>query len=239
MTRATPPFPMPTEPSQPRSDRPPQASESPPPTPAQQDRAFTERLRGAGLLGELTDGLLEVLLERVDPGGDEQARRLDLLSLYYEGSGDPEVAARRAAVDRWLLHRDGEAANAHAIVRRLASLAVELGPVGLERIGSVDGPLVVRAGEHLSAVTDGEEDIDADAGDPHAAEPETITVRGLVRALNVLLDRHQVRTRWVALASDGRREAFVTLGVAEAMLLCRSGDLEHASPEEVIEFAAW
>lgn len=235
---------MSTESSQPQPERPAPApvSQTPPPTPADQDRAFADRLRRAGLLGELTDGLLEVLLERVDPRGDEQARRLDLLTLYYEGGGDAEVASRRARSDRWLLHQDGEPSNAHAIVRRLAALAPELGPVSLERIGTDDGPLVVRAGDHLSAVIDHEDDFDTgeiDLTELDADAGEMISVRGLVRALNVLLDRHQIRERWIGLASDGEREAFVALGVAEAMLLCRSGELEHASPEEVMEFAAW
>ncbi len=215
---------------------------TPPPTPDQEDRAFVDRLRSAGLLTELSDGLLEVLVDRVDPRSDAHARRLDMLALYYDGGGDAQTAKRRTHRDRWLLHRDGEPSNAHAIVHKLAALAPELGAVSLERIGTEDGPLVVRAGDHLSAVTDHEDDVDTGEIDLTGLDQEggeMISVRGLVRALNVLLDRCGVRERWVPLASDGEREAFVVLGVAEAMLLCQSGDLEHPSPEEVMEFAAW
>ena len=201
----------------------------PPPTPDQADTAFASKLKEAGLLSELTDTLLMVLLERVDAKDDEDARRLDLLSLYYLGGDDPEVADRRRTDDRWFLHDERRPANAHAIVGRLSRLAPELGDVSLERIGSDDGPLVVRAGDHLSAVTDEEEE-DSEG---------YITVRGLVGALNVLLERNDIRERWVQLRGDGRREGFVAIGVTEAMLLCRYDCLEDDDPEHVMEFGAW
>lgn len=202
----------------------------PPPTPDQADTAYASKLKEAGLLGELSDTLLMVLLERVDAKDDEDARRLDLLSLYYLGGDDEEVATRRRAVDRWLVHDERRPANAHAIVRRLAQLAPELGDVSLERIGSDDGPLVVRAGDHLSAVTDDEEE---------EAEHGYITVRGLVGAFNVLLERNEIRERWVQLRGDGRREGFIAVGVSEAMLLCRYDCLEEDDPEKLMEFGAW
>lgn len=186
-------------------------------------------MKEAGLISELSDTLLMVLLERVDAKDDEDARRLDLLSLYYLGGDDDEVAARRRSIDRWFVHDERRPVNAHTIVGRLANLAPELGDVSLERIGSDDGPLVVRAGDHLSAVTD--EDAEEDEG--------YITVRGLVGALNVLLERNDIRERWVQLRGDGRREGFVALGVTEAMLLCRYDCLEEDDPERVMEFGAW
>ena len=145
---AQPPVPVPAAPH---------GASLPPPTPDQADTAFASKLKEAGLLSELSDTLLMVLLERVDAKDDEDARRLDLLSLYYLGGDDTEVAERRRAVDRWIVHDERRPVNAHAIVRKLAALAPELGEVSLERIGSDDGPLVVRAGDHLSAVTDDEE----------------------------------------------------------------------------------
>lgn len=218
----------PTSTAQPVPAAPPGVS-LPPPTPDQADTAFASKLKEAGLISELSDTLLMVLLERVDAKDDEDARRLDLLSLYYLGGDDDEVAARRRSIDRWFVHDERRPVNAHTIVGRLANLAPELGDVSLERIGSDDGPLVVRAGDHLSAVTD--EDAEEDEG--------YITVRGLVGALNVLLERNDIRERWVQLRGDGRREGFVALGVTEAMLLCRYDCLEEDDPERVMEFGAW
>lgn len=208
----------------------PHGASLPPPTPDQADTAFASKLKEAGLLSELSDTLLMVLLERVDAKDDEDARRLDLLSLYYLGGDDDEVAKRRQGADRWFVHDERRPVNAHAIVRGLAALAPELGDVSLERIGTDDGPLVVRAGDHLSAVTDDEEEDEAEG---------YITVRGLVGALNVLLERNDVRERWVQLRGDGRREGFIAVGVTEAMLLCRYDCLEEDDPERLMEFGAW
>ncbi|HJL05726.1 MAG TPA: hypothetical protein RMH85_07615 [Polyangiaceae bacterium LLY-WYZ-15_(1-7)] len=214
----------------------------PPPTPEQADTAFLDHLRQAGLVHELTDSLRGILLERLEPRDDEDARRLDLLALYY-GTEDPEVRARRMQKDRWVLHDDQDRVSAHDLVRRLTELAPELGEVSLERIGSDDGPLVLRAGEHLSAVTDVEEDDDdLDTGQIDLSEIEeqvSVTVRSLVRAVNVLLDRHGVRERFVPLRGDGRREAFLAAGVSEALSLCNGACLEEDSPERLMEFAAW
>ena len=125
---------------------------------------------------------------------------------------------------------------------RLGAITPELGPDTLERIGSDDGPLVLRAGEHLAAVTDPEEEEELDTGPIDLSELEesaTITVRGLVRAVNILLDRFGVRERLVPLPSDGRREAYGALPVAEAMTLCRAGALDVTNAERLFDLAAW
>ncbi|MEM9073935.1 MAG: hypothetical protein AAGE52_35915 [Myxococcota bacterium] len=207
----------------------------PPPTPDQADSAYVGQLRQAGLLGELTDALLLVLLESLDPKDDPDARRLDLLALYFQGGDDAEVAERRAHADGWLIHSDDEGTSAREIVSRLVALEGALTDVSLERIGTDDGPLVVRSGDNLSAVTD-----DSDETDESDDETQnSITVRGLVRALNVLLDRQEIRRRWVPLLADDQREAYVAVGITEAMQLCRARCLDDESPEEVMEFAAW
>jgi len=222
--------------------RPPERAEraGPPPPPAEADARYVRDLRTAGLLRELTDPLLDVFLETAPTSPDEDARRLDLLLLYYHAS-DTEAAARRRRQDRFFLHDANEPASARDLVVRLSSVTPELGNVTLERIGSDDGPLVLRAGEHLAAVSDPEEE-ELDTGQIDLTELEegsSITVRGLVRAINVLLDRFGIRERLVPLPSDGRREAYAALPVAEAMNLCRSGGLDVTNAERLFDLAAW
>lgn len=221
--------------------RPPERAEraGPPPPPAEADARYVRDLRTAGLLRELTDPLLDVFLETAPTSPDEDARRLDLLLLYYHAS-DTEAAARRRRQDRFFLHDANEPASARDLVVRLSSVTPELGNVTLERIGSDDGPLVLRAGEHLAAVSDPEEEeLDTGQIDLTELEDHTITVRGLVRAINVLLDRFGVRERLVPLPSDGRREAYAALPVAEAMNLCRAGGLDVTNAERLFDLAAW
>ena len=212
----------------------------PPPTPDDTDRAFMISLRDAGLLRDLTDPLLAVIQESTNSMADSEARRMDLLSLYYRANGERSISKRRILQDRFFYYVSGEPVNAHGLVKRLAAVAPEVGAVSLERIGTDDGPLVLRAGEHLSAVTDDDEDDQLDTGEVDLATLEaTISVSGLVRAMNVLLERCEVRERLVPLPSDGRREAYVAMGVVEAMLLCRTGHLDEESPETLMDFCAW
>ncbi|MCA9615384.1 MAG: hypothetical protein H6721_08780 [Sandaracinus sp.] len=220
--------------------RPPERS-GPPPTPAEADATYVRSLRTAGWLAELTDPLLAVFQESATANPDEDARRLDLLLLYYHAS-DTEAAARRRAQDRFFLHDADEPASARDLVVRLSSVTPELGTVTLERIGTDDGPLVLRAGEHLAAVSDPEEEEELDTGQIDLSELEeaaSITVRGLVRAVNILLDRFGVRERLIPLPSDGRREAYAALPVAEAMTLCRAGGLDVTNAERLFDLAAW
>ena len=124
-------------------------------------------------------------------------------------------------------------------------LTPELGTVELDRIGGGDGPLVLKAGEHFSAVLDDyDEETDTEEYDlseaaQHQRGVTMVTVRGLVRALNVLLDRHDVRERLVSLRGDDEREVYVALGVAEAAQLARAGFLEDENAEDMMELAAW
>lgn len=230
---ASPPAPASERPA---SERPAPAA-GPPPVPEQADGAFFGALREAGLLEELTDGLQMVLFERIGAKNEEE-RRFDIIEMYYAANGDEAARATRIAADRYFAHDDTEPVNAHALVSRLAAVSPELGAVTLERIGSEDGPLVLRAGDHLSAVTDEDDDEDEDGLSSDAGSP-SITVRGLVRAINVLLDRHEVRERLVELPSDGRREAYVALGLSAAMQLCQADHLEERDPEALMEFAGW
>lgn len=208
------------------------------------DRAFLEALRKAGLLAHLDEEeLLRVASEVSD--GDVDARRVTMLEVYYEAGGDQAVARQRRRADRFFLQRVGEPATAAGLVERLAALATELEVVQLERIGGDDGPLVLRAGEHVAALLDDyEEETDTDEYDLAEAEARKsavpmVTVRGLVRAINVLLDRSGVRNRLVALRGDEEREIYVSLGVTEAVQLAQLGYLEDDDAEDVMELAAW
>lgn len=206
------------------------------------DQAFLDALRGAGLLGDLDEEeLLRVASEAGESDSDE--RCVTLLELYYHAGGDAEAAARRRRKDRFFLQRMGEPATASGLVVRLVELTPELASVTLERIGGEEGPLVLRAGEHFAAVLDDYEEepdeLDAREAELRSRGVPMVTVRGLVRALNVLLDRHGVRERLVALRGDAEREIYAGLGVAEAMQLTRSGCLEDDDAEDVMELGAW
>ncbi len=194
---------------------------------------FIRTLRGAGLLEDMTETLLQVFLERLGATNQPDIRRLDILELYYQGGGDAELGRRRVATDRFLVHHDTDAVSAHELVQRLVALHPDLPPVQLERIGSEDtddGPLVLRSAEHLSAIDDEPDDDDI---------PGTVALRALVCALNVLLERQGERRRLVMLRADGAREAFIATSPTEAVSLCQSGCLEMTDPQDLLEFAAW
>lgn len=208
------------------------------------DIAYLDALKDAGLLGELdAEELLRVATEVAEP--DAERRRVQLLELYYAAGGDAAAAERRRRTDRFFLQRAGEPATAAGLVERLVALTPELSNVQLERIGGPEGPLVLRCGEDCSAVLDDyEEEADTDEIDlreieARRGEVPMVTVRGLVRALNVLLDRNDVRERLVALRGDEEREVYVQLGVTEALTLVKAGHLEDVEAEDVMELAGW
>lgn len=210
-----------------------------------EDLKFLERLRQAGLIRDLDeDELLRVATSIPDADGLE--RRIDLLEAYYGGGGDVTLARARARQDRFLLQRASEPVTTTVLLSHLADVAPELGELVLEQIGTGDdGPLVLRAGEHIAALVDDDEELlDPDQIDLTDLEiPEgaiaTITLRGLVRAVNVLLDRHGVRDRMVALRSDAEREVYLATTVTEALELAQSGWLEDDDVEDVMELASW
>ncbi|NOY92232.1 MAG: hypothetical protein GXP55_13645 [Deltaproteobacteria bacterium] len=203
----------------------------PPPLPEEEDRLFFTALSEAGVLEELGDTLRLVLSEQAGVG-DEEKRRLDLVELYYAASGDAETCKRRRLQDRFFAHHDDQATSAKDLVAGLREVLPEISQVHLARIGGDDGPLVLRSGELFAAVADElDEDPEEDGGE--------VTVRGLVHAMNVLLDRVGVRERLVALPGDGQREVYVGLPLASAMVLCRDGLLDADDPEELMDSAAW
>ncbi len=208
------------------------------------DQLFLDAMSAAGLLEELDEEELLRLASEVGEGEPDE-RCVTLLELYYDAGGDEEAAGRRRRKDRFFLQRVDQPATASGLVARLVELTPELAEVTLERIGGGDGPLVLRSGEHFAAVLDDYEE-ETDTGELDIREAELrksgvpmVTVRGLVHALNVLLDRRGVRERLVALRGDAEREIYAGLGVTEAMQLTRSGCLEDDDAEDVMDLGAW
>ena len=208
------------------------------------DQLFLDAMSAAGLLEELDEEELLRLASEVGEGEPDE-RCVTLLELYYDAGGDEEAAGRRRRKDRFFLQRVDQPATASGLVARLVELTPELAEVTLERIGGGDGPLVLRSGEHFAAVLD-DYDEETDTGELDIREAELrksgvpmVTVRGLVHALNVLLDRRGVRERLVALRGDAEREIYAGLGVTEAMQLTRSGYLEDDDAEDVMDLGAW
>ncbi len=196
---------------------------------SKRDEEFLRLLHAAGLATELdTEQLLAIAADLGDSGVD--SRRMDILELYYRGNDDTSVALRRRSSDRFFMHNAYFTVDAHQLVASLASLNPEVAPVELQRIGSDDGPLVLRAGEHFSAVADEDDEV---------SEQGTVAVRALIRALNVLLAKAGVAERLVPLVPDESRELYVGVTQAAAMTLLQGGCTELSGPAALREFAGW
>ena len=196
---------------------------------SKRDEEFVKTLNAAGLANDLD----VVQLHEIAAGIEEDrvdARRMDILERYYSVDDDPEAAHHRRMSDRFFHHHDDFAVNAHQIVEKLASINVEVSSATLQRIGPEDGPLVLRAGEHFSAVTDEEDD---------AGEPGTVAVRALVRAMNALLAKASVDQRLVPLVPDEARELYVGVTEEGAMTLLQGGCTEISAVQALREFASW
>ena len=196
---------------------------------SKRDEDFVRALRTAGVAGELDEAQLETITSKIEESGLD-SRRLDILELYYRGNDDASTALRRRESDRFFMHNAYFAVNAHQIVASLASLNPEVAPVELQRIGADDGPLVLRAGENFSAVTD-EEDEDS--------EPGTVAVRALVRAINALLAKAGFGRRLVPLVCGESRELYVGVTEDGAMALLQGGCTELPAASALREFASW
>lgn len=196
---------------------------------SRRDEDFVRLLNSAGLACELDATQLSTITASLEESLID-SRRMDILELYYRGNDDTSVALRRRAGDRFFMHNDYFSVNAHQLVASLASLNPEVAPVELQRIGTDDGPLVLRTGEHFSAVTD-EDDEDAEQG--------TVAVRALVRALNVLLAKAGVDKRLVPLVPGDSRELYVGVTEEGAMTLLQGGCTELSAVAALREFASW
>jgi hypothetical protein len=196
---------------------------------SRRDEDFVRLLNAAGLACELDAKQLSSIASNLEESRVD-SRRMDILGLYYRGNDDASVAARRRSSDRFFMHNDYFSVNAHQLVSSLASLNPEIAPVKLQRIGTDEGPLVLRAGEHFSAITD-EDDEDAESG--------TVAVRALVRALNALLAKAEVSERLVPLVPDESRELYVGVTEEGAMTLLQGGCTELSAVAALREFASW
>jgi len=196
---------------------------------SKRDEDFVRLLNAAGLACELDTRQLSGIASDLEESRID-SRRMDILEQYYRGNEDASVALRRRNSDRFFLHNDYFSVNAHQLVSSLANLNPEIAPVELQRIGADDGPLVLRAGEHFSAVTD-EDDEDAENG--------TVAVRALVRALNALLAKAEVSERLVPLVPDESRELYVGVTEEGAMTLLQGGCTELSAVAALREFASW
>lgn len=197
--------------------------------PSDEERAFVAALQGAGIASELHEGELERIASELR-ASDAHARRTDLLAAYYDAAGDPLTAQRRRATDRWFLFRADDSLNAAQLLSRLLDAVPELAGAELERVGGDDGTLVVRAGDDVCALEDEREE---DSG-------SSVSVRDLVRAVNVLLDRRLVRARLVGLIGDGTREAYVGLpSVTSAIALSNADYLAAIDAEALLDLTGW
>ena len=196
---------------------------------SKRDEGFVQLLNAAGLACELDTGQLSAITSNLEESRVD-SRRMDILGLYYRGNDDASVAARRRSTDRFFMHNDYFSVNAHQLVSSLANLNPEIATVKLQRIGTDEGPLVLRAGEHFSAVTD---------VDDEDAEPGTVAVRALVRALNALLAKAEVSERLVPLVPDDSRELYVGVTEEGAMTLLQGGCTELSAVAALREFASW
>ena len=196
---------------------------------SKRDEDFVRLLHAAGLACELDTRQLASIASTLEESRID-SRRMDILELYYRGNDDASVATRRRASDRFFMHNDYFSVTAHQLVAALGDLNPEISPVELQRIGGGDGPLVLRTGEHFSAVID-EDDEDA--------EGTTVAVRALVRALNALLAKAEVAERLVPLVPDDAREFYVGVTEDGAMTLLQGGCTELSAVAALREFASW
>ena len=197
-------------------------------------RRFIATLRGVGLAAELSDVLLDKLRVGITEAATPAAAlssRLDLLDRYYGGFDDKQASSRRARMDRFFICKQGAPSSAATLLADLNGLLPELEGLEIERVGSGEGPLVVRSGDHAGIVDD------VTAG--HASDEETASISAIVAAVNVVLSHHNIRDRFLELRSDGKREAYFAAGVTEAVQLCNDGFLEDGNVDDVMAFGAW
>jgi hypothetical protein len=73
-----------------------------------------------------------------------------------------------------------------------------------------------------------------------SVEGRSVSVAGMVRALNVLLDRQGVRARLIGLFGDGSREAYVGIAsLASAVPLAQADFLSVMDAEGLMEQTGW
>lgn len=191
--------------------------------------SFVTAMRDASLLGELHGEEMLAVATQIGDGAD---RRVELLEAYYRAGGDAIRATTRARVDRFFLQRADRLATLPELVATLADLVPEIGGIKLARAFGDDGDFVLESADDRVALVDEEEDDDFDAKD-------TISLRAVMRAVNVLMERRGVRERFVSLCGDEVRELYAAVGVTEAVALANAGCLEDTDPTAVMQLGSW
>ncbi|MEZ4288674.1 MAG: hypothetical protein R3A47_11170 [Polyangiales bacterium] len=194
------------------------------------DRSFLRVLRSIGLANDLDETLAAELAADID-ATDVDQRRIKVLMRYYRAAGDSERARERMRRDRFFLHRATDRVTAHELVSRLAELTEELPLAKLQRIGSDDGPLVLRAGDDFSAIHDDELD--------ELQSEDTVAVNGIVQAFNSLIARSNLPFRFLPLLGTDEFEPYVALQRDAMIVMANAGCLERWGLDALNEFALW
>jgi hypothetical protein len=207
--------------------------DTPPSTPAGDpgEAGLVAGLQAAGILRELSLSELDRIMRGL-PEALPETRRISLLEAYYGANTDAVAALRRRATDRWFLFSAGDSLGAPQLVQRLLGVLPEIAGAHLERVGGNSpgqGTLVMRLGDHVCAVD--EENVGRDA---------SVSVQEVVRTMNVLLERKNVRARLVGLFGDGEREGYVGLpSLSSALALVEAGYLTAPDIETLMSLTAW
>jgi hypothetical protein len=207
--------------------------DTPPSSPAGDlgEAGLVAGLQAAGILRELSLSELDRILRGL-PEAPAQTRRIALLEAYYGANTDAVAALRRRATDRWFLFSAGDMIGAPQLVQRLLGVLPEIAGAHLERVGGNargQGTLVMRLGDHVCAVD--EEQTGRDAN---------VSVQEVVRTMNVLLERKNVRARLVGLFGDGEREGYLGLpSLSSALALVEAGYLTAPDVETLMSLTAW
>jgi hypothetical protein len=184
------------------------------------------------MLRELSLSELDRILRALQEDSPAEARRLSLLEAYYGASSDAVAALRRRATDRWFMYHAADGIGAPQLVQRLLGVLPEIAGAHLERVGSAGGTLgtlVLRLGEHVCAIDD-----------ELSGRDMSVSVQEIVRAMNVLLERRNVRARLVGLFGDGTREAYVGLpSLSSALGLVEANYLTAPDVETLMALTAW
>jgi hypothetical protein len=208
--------------------------DTPPSTPAGDpgEAGLVAGLQAAGILRELSLSELDRIMRALREDAPPENRRLSLLEAYYGASTDAVAALRRRATDRWFLFHAGDMIGAPQLVQRVLGVLPEIAGAHLERVGGSapgQGTLVMRLGDHVCAVDE-----------EQAGRDANVSVQEVVRTMNVLLERKNVRARLVGLFGDGEREGYVGLpSLSSALALVEAGYLTAPDIETLMGLTAW